>query len=102
MSGRGRLTEKVIDSIQNYYGRAIRDNIDNIYAIKKAIWAIHFHCTEFDDQAYRHIMCPRDENSWCKYYSKQDDTNYKEKISLSEEIFNVLKPLFTDCRKRSC
>jgi len=45
-------------------------------------------------------MCPRDENSWCKYYSKQADTNYKEKVSLSEEIFNVLKPLFTDLSKK--
>ena len=35
LSGRGRLTEKVRDSMQNYYGRAIRDNLDNIHAMKK-------------------------------------------------------------------
>ena len=32
-----KLTNKCIDSMQNYYGMAIRNNIGNLYAMEKAI-----------------------------------------------------------------
>ena len=34
LSGRGKLTDKVINSMQNYYGIAIRDNKNELYAMK--------------------------------------------------------------------
>lgn len=30
LSGRGKLTEKIINSMQNFYGLAIRSNTDNL------------------------------------------------------------------------
>lgn len=51
ISGRGKLTENVINSMQNYYGLAIRSNSDNFYAMKKAVGAILWHCTFFTDPA---------------------------------------------------
>ena len=35
ISGKGKLTEKVINSIQNYYGMAIRNNVDDIHNMRK-------------------------------------------------------------------
>jgi hypothetical protein len=41
--GRGRLTDNVIDSIQLYYGKAIRNNTHSVKAMQDAIWAIWYH-----------------------------------------------------------
>ena len=38
IGAKGRLTDKVIDKMQNYYGSAIRNNTGNKDAMKKAIW----------------------------------------------------------------
>ena len=35
--GKERLTDKVINTLQNHYGIAIRQNIDNFYAMRKAV-----------------------------------------------------------------
>ena len=35
VGGRGRLTDVLIDRIQNYYGQAIRNNMNNIERMKK-------------------------------------------------------------------
>ena len=53
ISGKGRLTDKVINKMQNYYGLAIRQNINQLYAMKKSVFAILLHLTEnssVDDQ----------------------------------------------------
>ena len=41
-SGRGRLTDKVINTMQNHYGLAIRQNTNDIFAMKKSVIAILF------------------------------------------------------------
>ena len=40
LSGRGKLTERTIESMQNFYGIAIRQNKGDLYQMKKAIGAI--------------------------------------------------------------
>ena len=40
LSGKGKLTEKVINSLQNFYEIAIRQNSSNLYQMKKAVCAI--------------------------------------------------------------
>ena len=40
LSGRGKLTDKVINSLQNFYGIAIRENQGQLYKVKKAVGAI--------------------------------------------------------------
>ena len=39
ISGKGKLTEKLINSIQNFYGMAIRSNKGYLYEMKKAVYA---------------------------------------------------------------
>lgn len=50
IGGRGRLTDKVIDKLQVYYGRAIRDNSASITAMKDAVMAIWNHTQSTDGQ----------------------------------------------------
>ena len=40
LSGKGKITEKVINSAQNFYGITIRQNSGTLYEIKTAVCAI--------------------------------------------------------------
>ena len=51
--GKGRLTDKVIDRIQNYFGEAIRNNVGDIDRMESAIWAIFYHMIKDDTNAIR-------------------------------------------------
>ncbi|GFW91000.1 retrovirus-related Pol polyprotein from transposon 17.6 [Trichonephila clavipes] len=57
ISGRGRLTLKEVDSIQRYYGLAIRKNLSSVEDMKRAIWAIYFHKLSTEDNP-QHALCP--------------------------------------------
>ena len=96
--GKGRLTDKNINTLQTYYGMAIRQNTSNVYAMKKAIEAVLFHCTDIEDEVIRHQFCPRSENSWCNW--QKDRANgtclYKKKINLPVEIKSLIEPIFRD------
>ena len=84
--------------MQTYYGLAIRRNTDNLYSMKKAVGAILYHCTNFDNPNIRHAMCPRDEKTWCKWQlDKLNNTNkHKDKINLPIWIHSTLKPIFQE------
>ena len=97
ISGKGKLTEKVINSMQTSYGKAIRDNINNVYAMKKAIAAIYYHCCEGDEkpnEEYRHRYCPMD--SWYKFKKdlKTGENTYKKTIDLPRNIFAIISQIF--------
>ena len=95
ISGRGKLTEKTINSMQNFYGIAIRENTHDLYNMKKAVGAILWHCTDFENQEYRHRFCPRGNESWCKYQKDVSaGTNaYKPSINLPEWIHDIIQPI---------
>ncbi|GFX43643.1 uncharacterized protein TNCV_510921 [Trichonephila clavipes] len=44
LGGRGKLTVAFIDKLQNYYGIAIRDNVNNLQGMQSAVIAEFFHC----------------------------------------------------------
>ncbi|GFV73145.1 uncharacterized protein TNCV_3665621 [Trichonephila clavipes] len=62
ISGRGRLTLKEVDSIQHYYGLAIRKHLSSVEDMKRAIWAIYFHKLSTEDNP-QHALCPLGEDS---------------------------------------
>ena len=43
VGGKGRLTRRMVDHIQNNYGAAIRSNVGSIDAMYDAIWALFKH-----------------------------------------------------------
>ena len=98
IAGKGRLTDKVVNLMQNYYGMAIRQNVDNVYAMKKSIIAILYHCSQNDNEDDRHKFCPRSANSWCSYQSDKHTgkNTYKMNVNLPAAISNLLKPIFKD------
>ena len=96
IAGKGKLHEKAINSMQNYYGLAIRQNLGNIYAMKKAIGAILWHCTEFTDMNFRHRFCPSSKDSWCKFQRDKvtKQNTYKATISLPKWVHDIIRPVF--------
>ena len=84
LGGKGRLTEKVMNTLQNNHGMAIRQNTGNLYGMKKAIVGVLYHCCDIKDQDTRHQFCPRNAEYWCKYQSDKvtGKKTYKAKLSL--------------------
>ncbi|ESO85563.1 hypothetical protein LOTGIDRAFT_155053 [Lottia gigantea] len=65
IDGKGRLTKERVKAIQNYYGRAIKDNAGDLEVMYRSTWAIYLH--HFDDDENQHHRCPSGPESWCWY-----------------------------------
>jgi len=66
VGGQGRLSDHLIDQMQNYYGYAIRNNSGQLDEMKNAIWAILYHSVKSSDQLeMQYRYCPKDD--WCKF-----------------------------------
>ena len=65
-----------MDALGVYYAGAIRDNIGDVDAMEKAIWAVLDHSPSTDEDP-QHQFCPVGEESWCKY---------QRAIALSQDI----------------
>ena len=100
ITGRGRLSDVAINTLQNYFGMAIRQNSGNLYPMKKAVAAVLFHCTDMPD-VERHKFCPRTATTWCKWQrdAASKITSYKPKVNLSVCIKDILEPIFKDLSK---
>ena len=46
----------------------------------------------------RHVFCPRDSNSWCKYWQDGGSEDYKSSVNLPKVIKDLLVPIFLDLR----
>ena len=57
LGGKGKLTNAMIDKMQNYYGIAIRFNIGNVEEMKKAVLASFFHYASSQSRPFHHC-CP--------------------------------------------
>ncbi|GFT50234.1 uncharacterized protein TNCV_3622861 [Trichonephila clavipes] len=100
ISGRGRLTLKEVDSIQHYYGLAIRKNLSSVEDVKRAIWAIYFHKLSTEDNP-QHALCPLGEDSWCGYNrSIVTGEFYIHKHSLPESMLLKVKKVFRDLTEK--
>ena len=64
---RGRLTDIVINTLQNYVGMEIRQN--DITEMRNSIIATLYHCTTFQYEEPRHLFCSNVKNSLCKWQS---------------------------------
>ena len=61
-----KVTYKVINKLQKYYGLAITRHQDNFDEIYKEIWATLHHLSSTDENP-NHGNCPAGANSWCSY-----------------------------------
>ncbi|CAG2208778.1 unnamed protein product [Mytilus edulis] len=96
MTGKGRLTNKLINSFQVFYGMAIRKNKGDAVAMQKNVMAILFHYSSTKEEPQHHF-CPEGESSWCKWQvDKVSGTrNYLPlKNPLSPVLVEMIKPVF--------
>eukprot|EP00795_Rhopilema_esculentum_P002650 gene2650-847_t len=97
VSGKGKLTNEKITKIQNYYGRAIKDNTDDIDVMRKRIFAILFHMSS-TDQDPKHVHCPPGESSWCFWQRALAKSvppgGHKDHETFPTEIGKKLVPIF--------
>ena len=91
LGGKGKLTDALIDSMQTYYGMAIRNNKGNIEEMERATLAILYHKLSTDDKP-QHQYCPHD--SWCKYNNHKGTEPFQRKKALPESIGQAILPLF--------
>lgn len=94
VGGKGRLTDKIIDKMQNFFGQAIRNNSGFKERMKTDIFAILKHMVKDDktplDQ--QHHNCPKDSSSWCKYWKQREC--YDDDKRLPSAFYDELKPIF--------
>ncbi|GFU03481.1 uncharacterized protein TNCV_2257121 [Trichonephila clavipes] len=62
LGGKGKLTDKLIDKLQNYYGFAIRSNVGCLEKMQSAVIAAFFHCCS-SNQNPMHGQCPTGKDS---------------------------------------
>jgi hypothetical protein len=93
ISGKGRLTTGKMDVLQNYYGLAIRENLDNVEEMAKAAKASLLHVASTKENPQHHL-CPKGKNSWCGY--QRDSKTYKHKNGIPKPIVELVEPIFAD------
>lgn len=95
LGGRGKLTDLFIDKLQNYYGIAIRSNVNDLQGMQRAVIAAFFHCCSSAKDPM-HEQCPKGPNSWCRFQKAvSNGKTYKDKSQgLPQHIINVVKPVY--------
>ncbi|GFT20783.1 uncharacterized protein TNCV_941391 [Trichonephila clavipes] len=95
LGGKGKLTDKFIDKLQDYYEIAIHSNVGCLEKMQSAVKAAFFHCCS-SNQNLMHGQCPTGKDSWYKY--KQvlcDGKVYVDKTAgLSNSVIKVIKPTY--------
>ena len=67
LGGKGKLTNAIINKLQNYYGSAILQNEDNLEGMQDAVKANLFYVASSKDNNYHFSHCPQGKDSWCAY-----------------------------------
>ena len=97
IAGKGKLTQERITKVQNYYGRAIKDNANDVELMKKRIFAILFHLSSSNEHP-KHIHCPPGAKSWCFWQRAvaqgEVPGSHKEHETLPADIGKKLVPIF--------
>ena len=94
IGGQGRLTDGLINSLQNYYGDSIRRNKGNVKAMR-AVQASLQHCNSTDEHP-RHNLCPEGKGSWCMYQvAKTLGYPHLHKPAIPPAIVKLLRPIYT-------
>ncbi|CAF1106956.1 unnamed protein product [Rotaria sordida] len=85
-----------IYKLQIYFGKAIRDNNNDLEKMKQAAWAAWFHMSSTDENPM-HDLCNPDH---CKLYL---DFNYKHQShSLPPAVCAAIKPAYDDLCSDEC
>ncbi|GFW97186.1 uncharacterized protein TNCV_631911 [Trichonephila clavipes] len=94
----GSLTDATITKLQNFYRKAIVDNVPEVEKMKASIFATLFHCMSTDAKPM-HSKCPDGKLSWCFYNRAKADnkvpgSHKSMKTKLSEEVVAKIMPVY--------
>ena len=94
LGGKGKLTDSMIDKLQNYYGIAIRSNSGNLKSMKRDILASLWHCASTVSRSFHNAYCPPGKDSWCGYMQDKakKTSTYKHGKGLLIAVSTALKP----------
>lgn len=95
LGGRKKLTNETIDKMQNYYGRALKDNAPDVTKMKNAVFSSLFHMISTDDEPH-HTFCPIGIDSWCHFKRALEDPKFKKphKPTFSKDIGQAVLPVY--------
>ena len=95
---KSRLTDSIIDKLQNYFGITLRSNTGNLKEMKESILASLFHISSSADKEC-HDYCPKSTDSWCQYQRDQVNKTNLSGPGLSRDIIETIKPIYHDLTK---
>ena len=99
LGGIGRLTDQWVNTLQTYYGMAIRQNTDNLSNMRKAVGAVLYHCSEATDAQARHQFCDKD-SEWCRMrVAERKNQPFTEKPGLPVAVRDKIMPIFQSLSK---
>ena len=95
IGGAGRLTDTLMNSLQNYCGDVIRRNKGNIDGMMRGVQATLLHLNSIDETP-RHHLCPEGKDSWCKWQAAKarGEEYHHQKNPIPEPIVQLLKPIY--------
>jgi hypothetical protein len=103
LGGKGKLTNKVIDRLQNYYGIAIRSNVGDLKGMESGVCAVLFHVASSKDHNWHAAYCPPGKDSWCRFQKdiSLGTSTHKHGAGLPMEIIKHVKPVFNELSQKS-
>ena len=93
LTGARRLTAQRIDTLQNYFGMAVRENKGDLIAMQRSVLGSLYHVASTADDP-NHGMCPDGEGSWCGYNTDPD--TYRHKHGIPECIVDLIESIYED------
>ena len=97
---KSRLTDALIDRLQNYFGIALRSNVKTVPELKSALLANLVHVTSCKGNNF-HTYCPQTSDSWCQYHRDYiNKTNlYRPGPGIASDVIKEVKTVYRDLTK---
>ena len=104
LGGKGKLTDCVIDNLQRYYSKALRESIGKgVKYMRNTIMASFYHHSS-SDQSPNHKFCPKGKSSWCFFNrakARREDSPLHSTKSLflnklTDESLALIKNVYKD------
>ena len=98
LSGKGNLTNAMIDRLQNYYGITIRQNKNDLKNMQAAVRGTLFHVASSKENNWHYPHCPEGKDSWYKFHQDRGNGTsiYKPGPALPLDIVMKLSPIFAE------
>ena len=97
---KSRLTDAMIDRLQNYFGIALRSNAKTVPELRNALLASFFHVASSTECNY-HTYCPKSSDSWCQFQRDMiNETNlYKSGPGIAADVVQEVKKVYAELTK---